>query len=390
MTAEPDPSEPDRVEPDTKDWTWVLERACPECRFDATVFTREDLSSTLTANAESFDKALTALGGESRQRPAPGVWSPLEYAAHVRDVHRLFDQRLHLMLENEDPEFANWDQDATAVEERYDLQDPGVVREELLRAAAAVAQTYAAVPDDAWDRTGRRSNGSRFTVDTLGRYHLHDVVHHLWDIGFDPRSVTVTAYDDSTEAYRDGTAEPPAGVLALVDRYAAALSPGSRVLEIGSGPGRDARLLEDAGLSVRRTDVTAGFVALMREQGEAADLLDPRTDDLSDPQSPGRPYDGVWASASLLHVARSDLITVLTRLAEATRPGGVLHLAVKEGDGEAWSTHGNVAAPRLFTFWREGPLREQVSAAGWDVVDVAHEVASPRAETWLDLIGRRR
>ena len=34
----------------------------------------------------------------------------------------------------------------------------------------------------AWDRDGVRSGGSRFTVASLGRYHLHDVVHHLWDV----------------------------------------------------------------------------------------------------------------------------------------------------------------------------------------------------------------
>jgi hypothetical protein len=38
------------------------------------------------------------------------------------------------------------------------------------------------VPADAWDRPGVRSNGSEFTVESLGRYHLHDVVHHLHDV----------------------------------------------------------------------------------------------------------------------------------------------------------------------------------------------------------------
>ena len=36
---------------------------------------------------------------------------------------------------------------------------------------------------DRWDRSGRRSDGARFTVASLGRYHLHDVEHHLYDVG---------------------------------------------------------------------------------------------------------------------------------------------------------------------------------------------------------------
>ena len=78
------------------------------------------------------------------------------------------------------------------------------------------------------------------------------------------------------------------------------------MLEIGSGPGRDARALEEAGVSVRRTDITPGFVALLRADGFEADVVDPLTDDLADPAR-DEPYDGVWAAASLLHVRREDL-----------------------------------------------------------------------------------
>jgi hypothetical protein len=56
------------------------------------------------------------------------------------------------------------------------------VATELAQAAEAVADTYASVSRDQWTRPGRRSNGSAFTVASIGRYHLHDVVHHMHDI----------------------------------------------------------------------------------------------------------------------------------------------------------------------------------------------------------------
>ncbi len=70
------------------------------------------------------------------------------------------------MLDEDDPTFENWDQDATAVEQAYDLQDPGTVGTELVERAAEVAAVYASVEGDQWQRTGRRSNGSLFTVET--------------------------------------------------------------------------------------------------------------------------------------------------------------------------------------------------------------------------------
>jgi len=110
-------------------------------------------------------------------------WSDLEYACHVRDVFRLFDVRLHLMLDEDDPTFANWDQDETAITDRYGEQDPATVAAELSSAAGRLADSFAAVPAEEHRRTGTRSDGARFTVDSLGRYLLHDPVHHLHDVG---------------------------------------------------------------------------------------------------------------------------------------------------------------------------------------------------------------
>jgi hypothetical protein len=169
------------IEPDTKDWTWVLERPCPDCDLTSCSVDRADLGRLLRDNAASWSAALAA--PRATERPRPDVWSVTEYACHVRDVHSLFAERIALMLGEDDPEFANWDQDATAVERRYELADPAEVGPQLVAAAEAAADAYEAVSDEDWSRPGRRSNGDTFTVESIGRYHLHDVVHHLWDVG---------------------------------------------------------------------------------------------------------------------------------------------------------------------------------------------------------------
>ena len=172
---------PDVIVPDTKDWTWVLERACAECGFDPAAQGMDELPGLLHDTAMTWSEVLVR--GDVGERPAPDVWSPLEYGCHVRDVHVLFAQRLRLMLEEDTPTFANWDQDATAVEQDYRSQDAAVVAVELVEAAGTVAGIYASATDVTKDRPGVRSNGDRFTVETLGTYHLHDVVHHLHDVG---------------------------------------------------------------------------------------------------------------------------------------------------------------------------------------------------------------
>lgn len=167
-------------EPDTKDWTWVLETPCPQCGFDARAVERADIAELTRDYAAVICEA--ARGERGTTRPAVDVWSPTEYACHVRDVCALFVNRLNHMLEEHDPLFANWDQDETALAEQYWTQRPGPVCGQLTAAADVIAEQFTAVRDDQWGRPGRRSNGSAFTVDTLARYFLHDLAHHTWDV----------------------------------------------------------------------------------------------------------------------------------------------------------------------------------------------------------------
>jgi hypothetical protein len=166
--------------PDTKNWTWVIERPCPECGFDATTLTDSDIAAVILDVTSRWPVVLER--ADVRERPNDHTWSPLEYGAHVRDVLRLYRERLTLMLDQDDPLYPNWDQDATAIAERYNEQDPAVVAQEVTDAALALAATFNSVSEAGWQRTGRRSDGASFTVSSISRYLVHDLVHHAWDV----------------------------------------------------------------------------------------------------------------------------------------------------------------------------------------------------------------
>ena len=173
-------SEANAIEPDTKDWTWVLDRPCPDCGFAAAEVAVDQIPTIIRDNATTWEAVLTL--PDAGVRPDPTTWSPLEYPCHGRDVDRIFDVRVEMMLEQDEPRFPNWDQDETAVSERYAEQVPAVVAGELLEAAERVCERYESVPPGSWGRRGIRCDGSEFTVESIGRYHLHDLVHHAWDV----------------------------------------------------------------------------------------------------------------------------------------------------------------------------------------------------------------
>lgn len=172
------------IVPDVKNWTWVLERACADCGFDPAATGYADVPALTRDTAARFAEVLAR--PDVRVRPDDATWSPLEYGAHVRDVCRLFDHRLAQILRGTPdgtvPRFANWDQDETAVADRYDQQDPARVATELAGAAETIARAFESVPPERRGLRGERSDGADFTVDSFALYFIHDLVHHVHDV----------------------------------------------------------------------------------------------------------------------------------------------------------------------------------------------------------------
>ena len=183
------------VQADEKDWTWVLERRCDQCGLAAGDVGFGGIAPRAFVVAAEWVQILRSHPAVEA-RPEPSVWSPLEYGAHVRDVYRVFDERLAAMLDRDNPTFADWDQNQTARLTRYAEADPEQVAIDLEQAAHGLIARIEPIPDRDWARPGTRSNGSTFTVGTLLQYFLHDVVHHLWDVtGQQDGAASITPVD---------------------------------------------------------------------------------------------------------------------------------------------------------------------------------------------------
>jgi len=177
------PTAPPEVQADTKDWTWVLDRACGECGGDVSGLDLAELSELHRSTLASWLGVLDASSPDLAVRPAPDVWSTLEYSAHVSAVYRHAFERLTLICELDEPVFADVDPNVEASAERYDRWTPALATRELSAAGARLAELLSVLGPADLERPGLRSNGSHFTGLTLIRYSLHDPFHHLWDVG---------------------------------------------------------------------------------------------------------------------------------------------------------------------------------------------------------------
>ena len=191
---------------------------------------------------------------------------------------------------------------------------------------------------------------------------------------------TVSGYDACAESYAAETDhDPTPDHLEALERFAAAVGGGGRVLEVASGPGWDADRLEAMGLSVRRTDLSEGFIAFQRKRGHAVAELDLIAGDL------GGPWDGLIALYVIQHIGRDLVDGVITRIAAALRPGGTLLLSFQLGEGQDFSEHPE--ATYQVVRWTEADMGALLDRHGF-AIDWCSTFEG-REGVWLTVIARR-
>lgn len=140
---------------------------------------------------------------------------------------------------------------------------------------------------------------------------------------------TIRVYDqrsaDYAKLFKTGK---PSGSLR---RFAAEISPGGRVLDLGCGPGTASAWLVESGFSVTALDASEGMIEMVRRI-EGVEVV---WADFEWLVGQSERFDGIWANFALLHAAADRFEVYLDAVAEALRPGGVFHLGMKTGEGQS-------------------------------------------------------
>lgn len=163
------------------------------------------------------------------------------------------------------------------------------------------------------------------------------------------RGKAVDYYERFAAEFFDSTVD--VDMAELHGRFLQALPARAHILDAGCGSGRDAKAFSTLGHKVsafdaseamaQRASALCGFDVAVRRFQEVDELAC---------------YDGVWCCASLLHVPRAEMESVLAKLWRAVRPGGCIYVSFKHGKGER--DHDG----RRFTDADEAQLREWLGA----------------------------
>jgi 2-polyprenyl-3-methyl-5-hydroxy-6-metoxy-1,4-benzoquinol methylase len=156
---------------------------------------------------------------------------------------------------------------------------------------------------------------------------------------------TISYYNGNADAFRRRTME--CKVTPLYDAFLSHLKPGDRILDAGCGPGRDSVVFLRRGFRVTAIDASSSMVELATKAMGQPAIIQPLQD-----IDYVNEFEGVWACASLLHLASSQIDDVLKRIVRALKPGGSLFISVKHGNGERFDSDG-----RLFCDYTNDSLR---------------------------------
>lgn len=138
--------------------------------------------------AASFVAAVTGVPASARdQRPDPRTWSVNGYAAHTADVLALLTRRLRLILTEDSPELAGYDEDGEARRGRFDdIPAQQSVTAVAAQAADAVAvlEQVAADPDAdrLWQRRGVHLEQGELALWQVACDIVHELHHHAADV----------------------------------------------------------------------------------------------------------------------------------------------------------------------------------------------------------------
>lgn len=192
---------------------------------------------------------------------------------------------------------------------------------------------------------------------------------------------TIDAYNRMAKEYDDETADfwnrfPRT----FLDEFVK-LS-GEKIVDIGSGPGRDGLLLKRAGKEVVCVDASEAMVKLSFARGLESTLAS--FDNLP---FKNESFDGVWSYTALLHIPKGSIDAPLEEIFRVLKPSGIFALGLIEGDAEAYRESAGVSMSRWFSFYKKDEIVRLCERHGFELV--YFETFTPRSKNYLNFIFRR-
>lgn len=192
---------------------------------------------------------------------------------------------------------------------------------------------------------------------------------------------TIDYYNSNAAQYFSNTVS--VDMSECCDRFLKYVVPGGRIIDIGAGSGRDIKFFKDRGYVVEGIDASEKMCRLAADYS-GTEVTSERIQDWH----PQEKYDGIWANASLPHLAVDEIEEFICRASDYLKPNGVFYISMKKGIQTGRDNYG-----RFFTDFSEEKVQQIVSkSTALEIIDIwiTDDGLGRNEAKWLNVIIRRR
>jgi ubiquinone/menaquinone biosynthesis C-methylase UbiE len=178
------------------------------------------------------------------------------------------------------------------------------------------------------------------------------------------KEITIESYDKTVDAYIRNT--DPLHPKEEADKFLSMLEKGASILDIGCGPGRDAKIFSEKGFKVTGIDLSEKMIDAARKRCRA----EFKVMDLMKLEYPDEKFDSIWAMATYLHVPKIEIVKSLKEAFRVLKRGGIFAISVKLGEGELLredKRYGNVK--KFWSFYSKPEIETALKKAGFEILE---------------------
>jgi SAM-dependent methyltransferase len=181
------------------------------------------------------------------------------------------------------------------------------------------------------------------------------------------KTITKESYQATAEAYTSKVSH--LAPIESIEKFIALLPLNAKIIDIGCGSGRDAKIFSEHGLQVCGIDFSPNLIEIAKKQAPCAEF---HVMDIEEMTFPSLSFDGAWAGASLLHLPKKIFPGVLRKIYSLLKANGYLYLTVKKGLGEELKIDERYGDFKKFwSFYEEKELKTFLQEANFKILDLA-------------------
>lgn len=161
---------------------------------------------------------------------------------------------------------------------------------------------------------------------------------------------------------------------------------GKKILDLGCGPGRDAKYLSKNGFNVVGIDLSEKFLEIAKKNSPKSTF---KKMDLRKLEFPENHFDGVWASASIYHIPRKQARETLCNIYNVLKKGGVVYISLLRGSGQKFLEF-DIGSGRFFVYYGKEEVEALLKECGFEIIETYSSLGQVNIiREWINIFAKK-